>query len=136
MVTLRTPFSRVYDYVEREVTIGGQKYQAIFPKEHSQIKGLVYHWKDIWADDPWANRSKYQLTIFIQNNNSESWKKPDDITWITTGMGYYQVLFGLEDKPTQELYRAQARKEELEVMIESGRKELESLDDKIKQLER
>ena len=51
-------------------------------------------------------------------------------------MGYYQVLFGLEDKPTQELYRAQARKEELEVMIESGRKELESLDDKIKQLER
>jgi len=123
---------KTYKGKNKKVKIYGKEYDAYFPKDHSEIEGLVFHRWDANAGDSYANISNMQLTFYVLKHGSKKWESITDKKWETSSyyrrMGYYGVLFELENDETKELTLKADRIAKLRKKVPKLIKELEELE--------
>jgi hypothetical protein len=119
-----------YKYEEKEVEVFGKKYKAIFPKNHSRVKGLVYRWWDANSGDlHWANVSRWNLDFFVLWKGSKNWENINNDEYNSSShAGFFYILHRLETDEVREKINRKIRIEELKKNIKRDQKELEKLE--------
>ena len=122
-----------YKWTEKDVTINNRKHKAIFVKKHSAISAMIYQWRNVNADDPWANTKNYQLTFYIKYKGQRKWTLISQNDFVSQygsnslNPGYLEILFNLETSAFKNEYRKNAKIAELKSKIQEYTEELLNL---------
>jgi len=121
---------RHYKLPKKEVEIQGDKYTAVFPEDHSRIKGLVYHSQEMISRG--TGIRNWSVRCFIQKKDEENWGRifhgdydRFEINGIRCDSELGNLLFQLEtEQVRQEHYQ---KIERLEKRIKSDTERLKDL---------
>lgn len=124
------PLYKSYSYENKKEKINNKEYKVQYVKNHSKIKAICYSWIDNNADDirdGWANRHDWCFNFFVLYKGDRHWTKMGDgwESYKDTNLGH--LLFALENDEIKEKIIRKARIKELEEIIKSSKKELETL---------
>ena len=129
-----------YEYTEKKVKIGSYDYGAIFPKNHSRISGLIWEWKDLNNDGGYSNIPRWTRTMYIREKGSKKWNlipnNDQNYKWAVVGMGYLQVLYGLEKPEVLERLEIEDDIVNLEKLIAVSKKDLGNAKKELAQLKK
>jgi len=122
----------MYDCETEEVKIGSETFEAMFPPEHSRVKGLIFESIDLNRHDhrP-AVRRNWQRIMYVLWKDEEEWEHIShdnaDYGWASVGMGLYNVLRGLESDEVKAAIWAKGRISYLKMTIPQYEKDLEDM---------
>jgi hypothetical protein len=128
--TIKTP---KYEYKEKGVTTHGGTHKACFPKNHTNVDGVILNCFNLNAGDSYANITRNQLEVYLLEKGKNNWEKhyvglaSQYNGELNVRNGLFQFLFSLEDKSFQRDFTKKAKISGLEKEIESKQTELEKL---------
>lgn len=131
-------FSKIkhYSYSEEKIRLEGREYSAIFPKEHSRIKGIAVHSFNANAWDAWANIPDYRTICYVLWQGQKDWKKEYEgksdkfaINSRKLGAfeGLYTLLFDLESCEVRKDFLKKQEVRDLKKEIKEKSRRLEEL---------
>ncbi len=129
-----------YECIKKEVEVFGHTYQAFFPDDHTNIKAIIYDCRDKNAEDPYANISRWHVTLLVLRKGAKKWEaeyvglKEDYRGSLDFNSGLNALLLGLEDESARrkiiaegEVETAEAELNSVRIRLSSARKNLKSL---------